>query len=440
MSNARCGVEGGAGGQGAIQDEGTHNNFGKYGWCVIVFEACLLWISSGSVVHGLNITLPALVATYHLDQARLLALATPASWGSILAAYVGAKVCEKRGAKFLVLISLACGGVCFGLMGTYANTTAKFFILFSLVCFFDTSFAYIGGPAMLANWFPRRKSLALGWATMGQTFSTATYVPFVAFCFAAFGVRRGFWGIPVLMLVMFIAVAFFTADVPEKLGCSPDNMPMTAGELAASQRAYETYVCPFTTSQLLCMKDVWFMGLSFGGIYIVIVGLLSQFVPRLMALGYDQETAILYMVIAALTGVPGAWIWGWVSQKFGVKCAGILYALWYAVAVALNIFELNKVTMWISLIMIGDSLGGATNLSMSIVAEKFPRGAFVKAWGIVNPIQSVVRCCAFAILAFGLSYLGGYAGAYAILAAIAVLAMVLIWKTDTTPITETPAG
>ena len=123
------------------------------------------------------------------------------------------------------------------------------------------------------------------------------------------------------------------------------------------------------------------------------------------------------------------------AQRLGVKRCAMLYLAWYAVALALNIFELNTVTMWISLAMIGEALGGATNLSMSIVAEKFPRGAFVKAWGVVNPIQSIVRCCAFAVLAFGLSHFGGFAGAYSILLVIALISMILIWKTDTRPVT-----
>lgn len=409
------------------------SNFGARGWSILLIEAALLWISSGSVVHGLNIILPALSTTYGLEYTRLLALATPASWASILAGFVGAWICGRRGPKFLILLSLACGGLAFGLMGIWGSTVG-FVVLFAVVCFFDSCFAYVGGPALVTNWFPRKKGLALGWATMGQTFSTATYVPYVAFCFATFGVQAGFWGITALMAMMFVVVWWFAADRPEELDCSPDNVPMSADEIARSRIAQESYVCPYGVLQLLAMKDVWFMGLAFGGLYIVIVGLLSQFVPRLIAMGYPLETAIVYMSIAAMIGVPGAYMWGWLSQKLGVKHCAMLYLGWYAVALVLNIFELNPVTMWISLVMIGEALGGATNLSMSIVAEKFPRGAFVKAWGVVNPIQSIVRCCAFAILAFGLTYLGGFQGAYAILLCVAIVSMVLIWMIDTTPI------
>jgi MFS family permease len=410
------------------------SSFGGRGWTVVLIQAALLWISSGSVVHGLNVILPALSKTYSLDYTSLLALATPASWASIVASFVGAWVCQVKGPKFLVLTSLVCGGVAFGMLGVW-GTTIGFVTLFSIVCFFDTCFAYVGAPALLTNWFPRKKALALGWATMGQTFSTATYVPYLAFCFALFGVRLGFFGMTALMAVMFVVVWRFAADSPEQLGCSPDNLPMSAEEIARSRQEQSSYVCPFSVRELLCMRDVWFMGLSFGGVYIVIVGLLSQFVPRLVAIGYPLETAILYMAIAAMIGVPGAYIWGWLAQLIGVKRCAMAYLAWYAAALALNIFfELNTVTMLISLAMIGEALGGATNLSMSIVAEKFPRGAFVKAWGVVNPIQSTVRTCAFAILAFGLTYLGGFPGAYSILLVVALISMILIWKIDTTPV------
>lgn len=419
----------------AIDDRfDRRSNFGRRGWSIILIEAALLWISSGSVVHGLNVILPALSQTYSLDYTELLALATPASWASILAGFVGAWICGIKGPKFLILFSLACGGVAFGFLGS-ASSMAGFVTLFAIVCFFDSCFAYVGGPALVTNWFPRKKGLAFGWATMGQTFSTATYVPFVAFCFATFGVQRGFWGISALMAVVFLVVWRFAADKPEDFHCAPDNMPMTQAEIAHSRREQDQQKSAFTVRQLLGMRDVWFMGLSFGGLYIVIVGLLSQFVPRLVAMGLPLETAILYMSVAAMLGVPGAYMWGWLSQRLGVKRCAMLYLAWYAVALALNIFELNTVTMWISLAMIGEALGGATNLSMSIVAEKFPRGAFVKAWGVVNPIQSIVRCCAFAVLAFGLSHFGGFAGAYSILLVIALISMILIWKTDTRPVT-----
>jgi ABC-type methionine transport system permease subunit len=58
----------------------------------------------------------------------------------------------------------------------------------------------------------------------------------------------------------------------------------------------------------------------------------------------------------------------------------------------------------------------------------FGRYDFVRAIGILNLITNLIRSFTFVILAVGLSRLGGYAGAYAIIAILNVAAIVLIWR------------
>ncbi|MGE4528092.1 MAG: nitrate/nitrite transporter [Rhodospirillaceae bacterium] len=382
---------------------------------------------------------PTLSGHFSIDSNTLLFWATPASWASVISAFACAKLCEKTGAKNTILLSLVVCGICFGLLGTWGSVLG-FVVLFAGVNFFGTGYGYVGGLALIANWFPRKKNLALGWVTMGQTMSTALFVPGLAWLFATFGVQNGFWGVSAAMFVLVLVVAVFARDTPEEFGCAPDNLPMTAEEIVASREAQEAYVCPLSTKQILGMRDVWLIGLASGGIYVVLVGVLSQLVPRLMAMGYELNTAILYLAIAAFIGVPGAYCWGWLGQKLGSKLGLIVYGLWWLVAVVLNMFEFNQFTLWASLGMIGLSFGGATNLTTSIVAEKFPRGSFVKAFGIIAPIQGVVRCCAYAVLAFGLKYLGGYTGAYALLVGVALINVALFWMTDVTPVDQQAGG
>ncbi len=51
-------------------------------------------------------------------------------------------------------------------------------------------------------------------------------------------------------------------------------------------------------------------------------------------------------------------------------------------------------------------------------------------------MKSVIRCLSFSILAFGLAYLGGYTGAYALLVGVGVITLILLWLIDTTPVDE----
>jgi len=410
--------------------------FGVRGWTVIIFQAMMFWIAAGAVTHGLNVILPALSKTYHLDYNTLLVLATPASWASIPAGPITAWLCEKKGAKFNILLCLVACGISYGLLG-YASSLTAFTFLFASVCFFGTGFAYVGGTSIITSWFVKKSGLALGWCTVGQTFSSAFYVPVLAGFFALFGVQHGFWGIASMMFVMAILVMLFIHNRPEDVGLTPDNEPLSSLPTSPISRQEKNINQPqLTLKQLLSMKDIWLMGISTGAIYIMLVGIVSQIVPRLVDTGYELNEAIFFISASALFGTLGAFGWGWLNQKMGIKIAIMVYTAWWIVAIIFNIFTDNVITLWISMLMIGFSLPGATNLSTALISTKFPRNHYIRAIGIIHPIQSIIRCFSFSILAFGLAYLGGYNGAYMLFIGIGVLTLLLLWLIDITPITD----
>lgn len=411
----------------------SNNGFGVRGWTIILFQATMFWVAAGACTHGLNVVLPEISKTYNLDYNMLLALATPASWASILAGPATAWLCEKKGARFNIILCLIACALCFGLLG-YCRTLIGFTVLFAGVCFFGTGFAYVGGTSIVASWFVKKAGMALGWCTVGQTFSSAFFVPTLAACFALFGVANGFWGIAGIMLALALFALLFIHNKPEDVGMAPDNEPLGVYHIQGSAAAQEAEPRPIKVSHLLAMKDVWLMGIATGAIYIMLVGVVSQIVPRLMEAGYELNTAIFYMSVSALFGTLGAFGWGWLNQRLGIKPAIMIYTLWWIVSILINLHADNPVLLWVSLLMIGFSLPGATNLSTAMIATKFPRKLYVRAIGIVHPIQSIVRCFSFSLLAFGLTYLGGYTGAYLLFVGIGCLTLLLLWITNITPV------
>ncbi|WP_315567584.1 MFS transporter [Aggregatibacter aphrophilus] len=405
-------------------------NFGSRGWIVIIFQASLFWVMAGCVTHGLNVILPALSELYQLDYNELLFFVTPASWASIPAAPFFAWIIEKKGIKFNIIFSIVMTAICFGALG-YCSSILSFTLLFAGVCFFGTGAAYIGGTALIANWFVKKQSLALGFTTFGQTFSSAFFVPVLSMTFAVFGVQHGFWSMSVIMAVLIVVAVVFITGKPEEQGLLPDNEPY-AEEKAKDDIQKKSYL---TYGMLAKSKDAWFMGVSLGGVYIMLVGIASQIVPRLISIGYEPATAISYMSACALLGTFGAYGWGWLNNKVGIKPALLTYIVWWMVAIGFNLFE-SPVCLLVSMIMIGLALPGATNYFTSFIATKYPRQHYVKALGFIHTLQSTFRCCAFSILAFGLAYLGGYSGAYGLLIATGVISFVLVCFTNTTPIED----
>jgi MFS family permease len=244
------------------------------------------------------------------------------------------------------------------------------------------------------------------------------------------------------MMILAFSTTFFIHNLPEEVGCTPDNITMSAEQIAESRRlqAESQKHSSLTMWQLLRMRDVWLLSLITGGMYIMVVGVQSQVITRLMSFGHDQNTAILYWTIAAIIGLPCGYGWGWLGQKLGIRRSYIIYTVWWVVAIIMNIFSQYNVCFWISLMMIGISLGGSSNYATAIIAEKFRRATFIKAYRVIAPIQGILRCCSFSILAFGLTYLGGYTGAYAIFAAIGVVTLILIFLVNLTPVEMTVAS
>ncbi|WP_439291139.1 MFS transporter [Lonepinella koalarum] len=408
-------------------------NFGKQGWLVVILQACIFWVVAGCTTHGLNVILPGLSETYHLDYNQLLMAATPAAWLAIPAAPFCSWLIQKKGIKFNLIFCLIGCIISYGLLG-YCSSITSFVICFGLESFFATGFGYIGGTALIANWFVKKQSLALGFCTFGQTFSSAFFVPVLAWSFATFTFQNGFWLMSVLMAIILFVVIFFVANRPEDVGLLPDNEDSSLiTQTIQQEKVLDEY--PYLNFRtLLKMKDVWLIGAVRGLIYIVLVGVTAQIIPRLVSLGLELNQAITYMSGAALFGTFGAYTWGWLNDKLGIKVAFSFYTIWWIIAIILNIIPESQTALLVSLGMIGLALPGATNYCTAFTSAKFPRSAYAKAMGIAHPIESVLRCCAFSIVAFGLAYLGGYTGAYLLLIAIGVITIMLIWLTNLTPL------
>ena len=178
-------------------------------------------------------------------------------------------------------------------------------------------------------------------------------------------------------------------------------------------------------SKLLTNKQVWLTSLSFGIYILVTVALISQLIPRLAAGGWTQEKATGMMTVAAVLGLVGSYVTGWLDQKIGTKRASVLYGIWYLVAVLTCCIPASDLTMYLSVFFIGIGIGGIGNLLPSMIGNLFNRHDFARALGIVNVISLIIRSFTFSILAFGLERLGGFAGAYAIVAALNVIGIVL---------------
>lgn len=413
----------------------TKINFGGYGWIMIIFALLMYFFMAGWTADGLNVFTGGFAAAKGWDSATLLSLATPASLVGVIGSFFFGWLAQKKGPKFVIVIGLILAGIATIWFG---NTTSilQWGIAFSIMCLFGNGYGFIAPGTLITNWFPTKKGIALGWATMGMPLATAVFVPAISFLFNSMGISKACIIGGLVLIILGIIAIFLVKDTPEEIGRYPDNEKISKEQLAANLDKIDNYVSPFTVGKLLKDRDMWLTSLGFGCCWLVTVGIVTQLVPRLMTLGFSNATAIALLSAAAICAVPGSIVWGWVDQKFGTRIAGMCYAGVYIITLLLLIFQTkNIVITFITIVFVGAGLGGIKNLLTSMVGTVYGRYDFTAANKLITPIAIAVRTFAFLVMSIGLSLTGSYSGSYAIFIGFDIIGMILIFF-----ITKTPKG
>ena len=358
-------------------NELTNSKFGKWGWSMIIYTALLYYFWSGIGSDGLNLYPNAFAQMHGWDSNKLLGFATPAGIIAVFGGILFGRMIIKTGVRKMSGFSLIATGILYAVFG-FSNSPIMYLVCLTAFVFVSMAFGLICTASLMGNWFPRKKGIALGWATMGAPLCTATFVAIMSGLYNAFGISTSHIIMGGIMAVLGIITFFWVKNEPSEVGAFPDNLPDGADAYMAQLRKMQSYKSPFTVGRLLRDKDMWLISVGFGMLWMVTVGVVSQFVPRMVSvmapeIGPEaaQNKALLMLTIAALVGILGSYFWGWLDQKIGTKPASAIYALSYIAALLLLIFAKVEILTYIAIVFVGLGIGGLLNLMPSLVISVY---------------------------------------------------------------------
>lgn len=405
-------------------NELTNSKFGKWGWSMIIYAFLLYYFSTGLVTDGMNLYPDAFQALYGMDRNTLLGFATPAGILGVIGGIVFGRVCVKTGVRKLSGWTLIVTGILYAVFG-FCSTPVMYLVVLAAMSFVSTAYGLICTATLMGNWFPRKKGIALGWATMGAPFCSATFVAILSILYKGVGLPMGSLVVGIAVIILGVATFFWVHDYPEEVGAYPDNIKSDSNQ-AFSQDALKNYKSPFTIGKLLRDKDMWLIAIGFGALWMVTAGIMSQFVPRMASVGLGDQ-AMLLLTVASLVGLVGSYFWGWLDQKVGTKAASCVYALCYIVALVLMIFAEVIALNYIAILFVGFGIGGLLNLMPSLVISVYGRYDFTVANSLVSSIASLIQKAAFVVMAALLAVSGGdFTLPYAVFIAIDVIGVVAL--------------
>lgn len=407
------------------------SNFGVLGWLLIIFFGCMLFLNSSFTAAGMNIIVPLLSEKMAIDSAAMLQLNGVGGWIGAIGSFGLSVLVQKLGAKKVMISSLLIVALSF-LSLVFIKGLFGWGVCTILINLFANGMSFCSGSALIASWFPLKKGMAMGWATMGNNMASAVFVPIFSILLG-YGVNMPFYGYFIFMMVLFVLAFFIIRNKPEDFGLLPDNDPASVDAVKKMKEEMESYKSPWTMKRILKDKEVWLSGIGYALLFMATVGLVSQFIPRAVSVGFEQSTATALLSIAAVIGIVASYFWGVVDTKCGTKIASILLGAWFVAGFVLNICP-GKGTFIVSAVFLGCALGGNTNFSTSMCSSLFGRKNFQRAFNVVFPISCMGRAAGTFFLGVILAATGNnYVVAYVVFMIGSIIAMILFGFIDMTP-------
>lgn len=230
---------------------------------------------------------------------------------------------------------------------------------------------------------------------------------------------------PEEIAIVAVLVLLFVKATPEEAGCLPDNDSEVAALIHKEEQELKD-VPTISYKEALTNPKVWVLGIGYGCFGLATVGIMSQLTGFFQDVkGFDLQTAIYTITIAAVIGMVGSWLWGVVDQKIGTKITSVIFGFWYFIGIMLLLVP-NTGCMVIGIFMLGFAIGGNGNFPPSMASFVFGRRDFAVSYSCMNMIVGIVRSCSFFTLAILRSVSQGYTVPYVAFAVISIVGALLI--------------
>lgn len=404
----------------------ARSNFGKKGWWVIVYSGINWFIMGMLQVSLLNVLVPVYAGKLQVAEGSLLSMSTVAGLIGVVFAFFIGNLVPKFGVKAVNGLALLLTALSVFLLSLSQTFVAYSLTLIAMKCCVSVV-QQVGGSMSIANWFPRKKGLAIGWSTIGVSLNSVCVVAAIFAMMGIFGdLKYALWVLAGFVLVFCICNFVFFKNYPEECGAYPDNDP---NEIRKTDSEIHT---GWTIGKALKYKETWIICFACGVMAMVTIGFMSTLVPNMMGRGYDQGTATMMISITSLFGAFGSYFLGWVDQKFGVKKSTQLFCI-LVLAGLIFYFVPSSGAIWGFLCIVGVTIGASSNYSVSVAAQMFGRDGSIKVFPVIYLLVEIISMLNFVILGQSLNMTGNYNAAWIVFGILMALSLVLLSICDFSP-------
>ena len=270
----------------------------------------------------------------------------------------------------------------YGLLSQITAMWQFYFIAGTLLAIGGSTMGGQSSSKLVANWFVKKRGVALGVATMGISGSGVLMPALSSFLIDEFGWRQSYMIYAISILVLVIPVILiWVVTRPEDIGQLPDGeIIIKDAPPVATEPQTE-----WTSAAILKSSNFWLIALTFSILTGVFQAILLHMVPQFMDMGFDIEEAAFALSVAATLGVLGKILFGWLTDNFHPRVAvWVCIATQAAGALGILMFDDYLLLLTASAIY-GFGMGGVVPLNGAISGAAFGRLSFGRVLGLMRP-------------------------------------------------------
>ncbi len=398
-----------------------------YGWWIVgaCFVAALY--NAGVVSYGFTAIVEPLVTEFGWSYAQIsLATSLRGVEVGLGAPLVGWSV-DRFGARLVLAIGAAIIGLGLIILGR-VNSLLMFYAAYALVSFGTTICGTTAIMAVVAKWFQRKVSTAIGITICGFG-SSGLMVQLVVRLVDTYGWRSAITVLGVGMFVITVPLILLVVrNRPEQYGLLPDGATSSNNLKSEDETATETDTSGITARQALKSRTFWHIALIFTFNWMIASAVITHNMPYLNSLRISRGTAGWIASFIPITSIFGRFGFGWLGDRMNRKYLTVTGFTLMSLGMLsfASVTGDNKWLLVLFLLPFGIGFGGLNTMRGVLPRHYFGARSFGTILGFVMEVGIVGSLTGAPLAGLVFDNLGKYQPIWFAFSALAVLAMIVV--------------
>ena len=393
-----------------------------YGWVIVFVGFLSMWFITCIFSSAAGMMVNPVTRDLGISRSRFTMTSTACSLaGMVMSLFIG-KIFRKLSVKKTMLIGSAVYAACYAAYGIAPNIWV-FYIIGFISGFAMVASSMVAVSTLLARWFDEKRGLAVALASTGSGVGGVVMNPVIGSLVTSIGWRNTYFVLGAMIAaVMLPAVLFLIRETPQEMGLEPyGKKDSAAGVEREEESGYSAAEARITPMYWLWIPVVIIVSATCNCI-------MQHTVAYATDMGFDYSVAA--GIASVLTAGLAVWklVMGQLYDTIGSRKAATLSLSVYTLVLVLYVIASKEAAFiyYIGTALFGVGGSFATIAYSVVVQDVFGKKDFAAIYGSINAFASIGGAVGSPIVAAVFDTLGTYKPAWAALAVIMFINIILL--------------